>query len=65
MRKHEAVKRFKETYMPHILKYEEEYGVDYPNRANNWRMFTDLLLMDGYITNHQWSTWCLPQICKR
>lgn len=49
---------FKEQYAE-VLK-----GTDTPAKLEDWHAFTDMLLKDGEITEHQYNTWDNPSFIK-
>ena len=64
MTKAQAVRMFKEVYMPTIRKHEQEYSrKDHLLRVQEWNSFTDMLCKDEQITKRQYNNWSVPNIC--
>lgn len=59
MSKVEALRIFKEEYLPAIRKLEKN-GVDSVMRREEWNNFTDSLCKDRQITQKQYDSWTNP-----
>jgi len=62
----QAIKEFKETYMPVIRQIEKTNGngKDSIMRREEWNNFTDFLCKEGLITSKQYEEWETPKICE-